>query len=79
MSPRGQQFCIDFVRRRTFLEVDEVGTGAAAVMAVRIRPTSFNGLVAMREQRPGTVLFVGLVEDRTTNAIDPVPRRSWYG
>ncbi|MEX2473209.1 MAG: serpin family protein [Gemmatimonadota bacterium] len=62
--------CVDFVRQKTFLEVDEVGTKAAAVTAVGIRPTSFNGLVAdrpfvlaIRERLSGTLLFVGLVGD----------------
>lgn len=72
MSPAGKGMCIDFVRQKTFIEVDERGTKAAAVTAVGIRPTSFNGFVvdrpfvfAIRERLSGTILFVGLVEDPT--------------
>ncbi|MEX2467505.1 MAG: serpin family protein [Gemmatimonadota bacterium] len=64
--------CIDFVRQKTMLEVDEVGTRAAAVTAVGVGPTSFNGLVvdrpyilAIRERLSGTVLFMGLIGDPT--------------
>ena len=72
----GDQLCIDFVRQKTFMEVDELGTRAAAVTAVGIGPTSFNGLIvdrpfilAIRERLSGTVLFVGLIGDPT--AEDP--------
>ena len=34
MSPIGDQICIDFVRQKTFIEVDERGTRAAAVTVV---------------------------------------------
>jgi len=64
--------CIDFVRQKTALEVDEAGTRAAAVTVVGMRPTSFNGLIvdrpyllAIRERLSGTVLFMGLVGDPT--------------
>lgn len=80
MSPAGDQICIDFVRQKTFLEVDEEGTRAAAVTAVGIGPTSFNGLVAdrpfvfaIRERLSGTVLFVGLIGDPTAPEVDPEP------
>jgi serpin B len=63
-------FCIDFVRQKTFLEVDEAGTKAAAVTAVGVGVTSFNGFVAdrpfvlaIRERLSGTLLFTGLVGD----------------
>ena len=78
MSPLGDRMCIDFVRQKTFIEVDERGTRAAAVTAVGIRPTSFNGLIAdrpfvfaIRERLTGTILFIGLVGD--PQAEDPGP------
>ena len=79
MSPVGNQLCIDFVRQKTFIEVDERGTRAAAVTAVGVGPTSFKGLVAdrpflfaIRERLSGTILFTGLVGDPT--AEDPGPQ-----
>jgi serine protease inhibitor len=75
--------CVDFVRQKTFLEVDEVGTKAAAVTAVGIRPTSFNGFVAdrpfvlaIRERLSGTILFMGLVGDPSVeDAGEPEPQQ----
>lgn len=75
--------CVGFVRQKTFLEVDEVGTKAAAVTAVGIRPTSFNGLVvdrpfvlAIRERLSGTILFMGLVGDPSVeDAGEPEPQQ----
>jgi serpin B len=79
MSPIGDQLCIDFVRQKTFIEVDERGTRAAAVTNVGIAPVSFNGLVAdrpfafaIRERLSGTILFMGMVGDPT--AEDPGAR-----
>ncbi|MDX1648169.1 MAG: serpin family protein, partial [Longimicrobiales bacterium] len=76
MSPLGSDLCIDFVRQKTFLEVDERGTRAAAVTAVGVGPTSFTGLVAdrpflfaIRERLSGTILFSGIIGDPT--AEDP--------
>ena len=70
--------CIDFVRQKTMLEVDEAGTRAAAVTAVGVGTTSFNGLIvdrpfilAIRERLSGTVLFVGLVGDPTVEEATP--------
>ncbi len=67
-----QAACIDFVRQKTFLEVDEAGTKAAAATAVGVGPTSFIGLVADRpfllaihERLTGTLLFAGIVGDPT--------------
>lgn len=68
LSPEG--LCIDFVRQKTFVEVDEAGTRAAAVTGVGIGPTSFVGLIAdrpflfaIRERLSGTILFIGLIGD----------------
>ena len=78
MSPVGSQFCIDFVRQKTFIEVDEEGTRAAAVTAVGVADRSFTGIVAdrpfvfaIRERLSGTVLFMGLVEDPTASDSGP--------
>jgi len=78
MSPVGSQFCIDFVRQKTFIEVDEEGTRAAAVTAVGVGLRSFTGIVAdrpfvfaIRERLSGTILFVGLVEDPTASDSGP--------
>jgi serpin B len=86
MSPIGDQLCIDFVRQKTFLEVDEEGTRAAAVTAVGIRPVSFNGIIAdrpfvfaIRERLSGTVLFIGLIGDPTAPEAEPEPYASTCG
>jgi len=78
MSPIGDQICIDFVRQKTYIEVDERGTKAAAVTAVGTRVESFNGLIvdrpfvfALRERLSGTLLFVGMVGDPTAAEQDP--------
>lgn len=78
--PLGNQLCIDFVRQKTFIEVDERGTRAAAVTAVGIGPVSFNGFIAdrpflfaIRERLTGTVLFMGIVGDPTAAAEEPEP------
>jgi serpin B len=83
MSPQGDQFCIDFVRQKTFIEVDEEGTTAAAVTAVGVGPTSFLGVIAdrpflfaIRERLSGTLLFVGLVEDPTLEDSGPAEASS---
>ncbi len=72
MSPIGDRICIDYVRQKTFIQVDERGTKAAAVTAVGMRVVSFTGLIAdrpfvfaLRERLSGTLLFVGLVGDPT--------------
>lgn len=78
LSPRGSELCIDFVRQKTFIEVDEVGTRAAAVTTVGIGPTSFLGLVAnqpfffaLRERLSGTLLFTGVIGDPTIDDSGP--------
>ncbi|MFW6199023.1 MAG: serpin family protein [Gemmatimonadota bacterium] len=70
LSP--EPLCIDFVRQKTFVEVDEAGTTAAAVTGVGIGPTSFTGitadrpfLFAIRERLSNTILFIGVVGDPT--------------
>jgi serpin B len=79
LSPIGHQMCIDFVRQKTFIEVDERGTRAAAVTAVGVGVVSFTGLIvdrpfafAIREKLSGTILFMGVVGDPT--AEDPGPQ-----
>jgi len=86
MSPIGEDLCIDFVRQKTFVEVDERGTRAAAVTAVGVGVVSFTGLIAdrpfvfaIRERLSGTVLFVGLVEDPTATDPGPEPYTSDCG
>jgi len=76
MSPLGDQMCIDFVRQKTRIEVDERGTRAVAATAVGIGVTSFSSFVAdrpfvfvIRERLSGAVLFAGFVGDPT--AEDP--------
>ena len=80
LSPVGNGLCIDFVRQKTFIEVDERGTRAAAVTGVGIGPTSFIGLsadrpfvFAIRERLSGTILFTGYVGDPTAEDPGPEP------
>jgi len=69
MSPLGADLVIDEVKQKTFLEVNEKGTEAAAVTSVGVRPASLPPtfradrpfLVAIRERLSGTILFVGLI------------------
>lgn len=86
LSPRGDQLCIDFVRQKTFIEVDEVGTRAAAVTTVGIGPTSFIGVVAdrpfffaLRERLSGTLLFTGVIGDPTIEDSGPDSGESTCG
>jgi serpin B len=74
MGPNGSGYCIDFVRQKTFIEVDEAGTRAAAATVVGIGPTSFLGMVVdrpfmfvIRERLSGTILFSGVIEDPTAS------------
>jgi serpin B len=80
MSPIGDQLCIDFVRQKTFMEVDERGTRAAAVTSVGVGLVSFSAfvadrpfVVAIRERLSDTLLFMGLIGDPT--AADGGPAR----
>ena len=64
--------CISRVKHKTFLEVNEEGTEAAAVTLVGVDVTSIGGgptavhvnrpfVLAIREQHSGTLLFIGKV------------------
>ena len=73
-----EHLCMDFVRQKTFIEVDEAGTRAAAVTAVGIRPVSFFGfladrpfLFAIRERLSGAILFVGVIGDPAASDSGP--------
>ena len=66
-----ERVCIQFVRQKTFVEVDEEGTEAAAVTVVGIGRTSAPPalradrpfLFAIRERLTGTLLFIGAIGD----------------
>lgn len=72
MTPSGG-VCISEVRHKTFVQVDEVGTEAAAVTSVGMRVVSAPQtmtidrpfLFAIRERLSGTILFLGVVRDPT--------------
>lgn len=71
MSSRGRELYISFVRQKTFVDINEEGTEAAAVTATGISVTSAPLTSVMRVDRPfmfvirerlsGTVLFMGKV------------------
>jgi serine protease inhibitor len=72
----GNDLYIDFVKQKAFVDVNEVGTEAAAVTVVGIGPTSaplpmnINRpfVFAIRERLSGTILFLGkIVEPKVTN------------
>lgn len=70
MDPSGQA-CLFDVRQKTFVEVDEAGTEAAAATAVGVGVVSAPPSVvierpfifAIRERLSGTILFLGVVRD----------------
>ena len=73
-----EPLCMDFVRQKTLIDVDEAGTRAAAVTAVGVRPVSFFGflvdrpfLFAIRERLSGTILFIGVIGDPTSSDSGP--------
>jgi serpin B len=69
MSPLGADLFVSEVKQKTFLEVNEKGTEAAAATSVGIGPTSappsFTAnrpfMLVIRERLSGTILFVGLI------------------
>jgi serine protease inhibitor len=71
LSPLGRQVFISFVKQKTYVDVDEEGTEAAAVTAVGAAVTSMPQTVVLRVDRPfifvirerlsGTVMFLGKV------------------
>ncbi len=78
LSPEGDRLCVDFVRQKTFIEVDELGTKAAAATAVGVGPDSFLGVetnrpffFAIRERLSGTLLFTGIIGDPTLEDAGP--------
>jgi serpin B len=61
-------FCISSVRHKTYVDVDEEGTEAAAVTSVVVSVSSADPIVvdhpfivAIRERLTGTILFLGRV------------------
>ncbi|MDT8370208.1 MAG: serpin family protein [Longimicrobiales bacterium] len=73
LSPQGDQLFINRVMQKSFIEVDEAGTRAAAVTSVEFGVVSVPPqvvadrpfLFAIRDRISGTVLFTGLVGDPT--------------
>jgi serine protease inhibitor len=71
LSPLGLELFISNVKQKTFVEVNEEGTEAAAATAVEISRTSGPPsvtvdrpfLLAIRERFSGTILFIGKVGD----------------
>jgi serpin B len=69
MSPRGRDLFITRVIQKTFVDVDEEGTEAAAATAVGVGVTSMPAsfrvdrpfLVVIRERFSGTILFIGKI------------------
>jgi len=69
MSPRGRDLFVSKVLQKTFVDVNEEGTEAAAATAVEISVTSAPARITFRADRPflfairerlsGTILFVG--------------------
>jgi serpin B len=66
-----QRVYISQVKHKTFIEVDEKGTEAAAVTSVEIGVTSMPPMIAVnkpfifaiRERFSGTILFMGVIYD----------------
>jgi serpin B len=86
MTPLGNEVCISFVRQKTFIEVDEQGTKAAAATAVGVGPTSISAFIvdrpfvfAIRERLSGTILFLGMVGDPTAQDPGPEPLTTQCG
>lgn len=73
LADQGEGLFISDIKHKTFIEVNEEGTEAAAVTSVEISdtamPDGFYGtrpfVFVIRDDRTGTVLFIGKVEDPT--------------
>ena len=71
MSPHGRDLFISEVLQKTFVNVDEEGTEAAAVTKVTMRVTSGSSafvvdrpfVFAIREKFSGTILFIGTMAE----------------
>jgi serine protease inhibitor len=69
MSPLGRSLAISKVMQKTFVDVDEEGTEAAAATSVGVTLTSFPPsfradrpfLVVIRERFSGTIIFIGKI------------------
>ena len=71
LSPLGRELFISFVKQKTFVDINEEGTEAAAATVVAIdltsAPASYDMrvdrpyLVAIRERFSGTILFIGKI------------------
>jgi serpin B len=71
MSPRGRELYLTVVKQKTFVEVNEEGTEAAAATSVGVGVTSLPTRPTMRVDRPfifiirerlsGTILFMGKI------------------
>lgn len=65
------ELCISDVKHKTYVNVNEAGTEAAAVTSVEVRPTSLPQpivvdrpfLFALRENLSGTILFLGVIRN----------------
>ena len=72
-----ERFFISFVKQKSFVAVDEVGTEAAAVTAVGVSVTSLPVIPTLRVDRPfvfairerlsGTILFIGKITTLPVN------------
>lgn len=73
LSPAGEDLYISEVKQKTFINVDEEGTEAAAVTSVAVSVTSMPPtmtvnrpfLVVIRERFGGAILFIGRIGDPT--------------